>query len=149
MSEKKYRNPVPTVDVFIMTPSGVVLITRKNPPLGVALPGGFVNEGERFEDAARREAIEETGMTDIKITEQFYTYTDRMRDPRSHITSTVYLATSHMAPVASDDAATARIVTDSELLKMLNDPNAFAFDHGKIIRDVTDYVLTGVRRYLG
>ena len=53
-----YRNPVPTVDIIIeMKDGGVVLIERRNPPFGWAIPGGFVDYGESLEDAARREAL--------------------------------------------------------------------------------------------
>ena len=53
------RNPIPTVDVIIEIKGKIVLIKRKNPPFGWALPGGFVDYGESFEDAAVREAFEE------------------------------------------------------------------------------------------
>lgn len=145
----KYRNPVPTVDIFIVTPPGLVLITRKNAPFGYALPGGFVNEGERFEDAAKREAIEETSLSDVQILSQFYTYTDRARDPRQHVTSTVYVASSNMYPSANDDAATVEVIHEDQLLEMLKTPEIFAFDHAKIISDVLAFTMTGIRPRLG
>jgi 8-oxo-dGTP diphosphatase len=77
-----YKNPTPTVDCIIELPGErLVLIRRKNPPLGWALPGGFVDEGERLDQAAVREAKEETGL-DVEVEEQFFTYSDPKRDPR-------------------------------------------------------------------
>ena len=70
MSEK-YRNPLPTVDIIIELAGGaIVLIERKNPPHGWALPGGFVDYGESIENAARREAKEETSL-EVTLMEQF------------------------------------------------------------------------------
>ncbi|MGZ8427078.1 MAG: NUDIX domain-containing protein, partial [Candidatus Binatia bacterium] len=72
MSET-FRNPFPTIDIIIEIDDGIVLIERKNPPLGWAMPGGFVDYGESVERAAVREAKEETCL-DVHLTEQFYTY---------------------------------------------------------------------------
>ena len=83
MSES-FRNPLPTVDVIIEIGGGIVLIERKNPPPGWALPGGFVDYGESVERAAVREAAEETCL-EVKLTEQFYTYSDPQRDPRLQV----------------------------------------------------------------
>ena len=80
----RLRNPLLTIDIIIELPSGgIVLIERKNPPHGWALPGGFVDYGERIETAALREAKEETCL-EVRLSEQFYTYSDPQRDPRSH-----------------------------------------------------------------
>ena len=80
---KNYRNPLPTVDIIIeLTGGGVVLIERKNPPHGWALPGGFVDYGESLEAAAVREAEEETSLR-VELIEQFYTYSDPSRDPQT------------------------------------------------------------------
>ena len=76
---------------------------RKNPPLGWALPGGFVDYGESFETAARREAMEETGL-EVSSLRQFRTYSDPSRDQRQHTASTVFTATAEELPVAGDDA---------------------------------------------
>ncbi len=72
-----YKNPIPTVDIMIQVESrkGVVLIKRKNPPYGWAIPGGFVDYGESLEEAALREAKEETNL-DVKLIRQFHTYSD-------------------------------------------------------------------------
>ena len=127
-----YRNPVPTVDIIIETGGGIVLIRRKNPPHGWALPGGFVDYGESFEAAAVREAREETGL-DVRLVRQFHTYSDPDRDPRQHTASTVFIATAEGTPVAADDAAQARIFTRDNLPPLV-------FDHARIIADYFDGV---------
>ncbi|HBK22669.1 MAG TPA: NUDIX hydrolase, partial [Planktothrix sp. UBA10369] len=102
-----YRNPTPTVDIIIelidRPDRPIVLIERKNPPLGWAIPGGFVDYGESVETAAIREAKEETGL-DVELIEQFYVYSDPNRDPRQHTLSVVFLATAIGQPQAADDA---------------------------------------------
>lgn len=124
---EKYQHPSPTVDIIIeMQGGGIILIKRKNPPFGWALPGGFVDYGESLEDAAIREAKEETSL-DITLTSQFHTYSDPQRDPRKHTISTVYLAKADGTPVAADDAQEIGIFTRENL------PLPLAFDHGKIV----------------
>ena len=123
-----YRNPAPTVDIIIELGGGVVLIERKNPPHGWALPGGFVDYGESLEDAAIREAKEETGL-DIELLKQFHTYSDPVRDPRRHTITTVYVARASGDIRAGDDAKAARVFTKDSL------PDVMAFDHGKILED--------------
>ncbi|NWF99076.1 MAG: NUDIX hydrolase [Nitrospirae bacterium] len=122
------RNPLPTVDIIIEINDGIVLIKRKNPPEGWALPGGFVDYGESLETAAIREAKEETGL-DIQIIRQFHTYSDPSRDPRHHTISTVFIAKANGLPVAGDDAANAKIFNKSNL------PGKIAFDHRNILED--------------
>jgi len=136
-----YRNPLPTVDVFIQLPDGrFVLVRRNNPPHGWALPGGFVDEGERLDLAAAREAKEETGL-DVELQEQFFTYSDPRRDPRKHTISTVFLASATGEPAGGDDAAEARAFRPDELPELV-------FDHGEIVADVLRYLRTGERRRL-
>src|SRR5512137_560305 len=126
---KSYRNPIPTVDIIIeMKSGGIVLIKRKNPPAGWAIPGGFVDYGESLEAAAIREAKEETNL-DVELVRQFHTYSDPGRDPRFHCVSTVYIAKGHGTPQARDDAREIGAFTDSNL------PKDLAFDHAKILED--------------
>lgn len=137
-----YKNPLPTVDCIIELPGErIVLIRRKNPPLGWALPGGFVDEGESLDKAAVREAKEETGL-EVELEEQFFTYSDPKRDPRKHTLSTVYLCRAKGEPQGSDDAAEARAFPVDAL------PQELCFDHGTILADYLRYKRTGQRRKL-
>ena len=122
------RNPFPTVDIIIEVQGGIVLIKRKNPPYGWAIPGGFVDYGEKVEDAALREAKEETSL-DVKLTRLLGVYSDPSRDPRFHTVSTVFVATAGGLPVAADDAAGAGVFTKGNL------PEDIAFDHRGILED--------------
>ncbi len=100
-----YVNPLPTVDIIIeMEGDEIVLIMRKNEPRGWAIPGGFVDYGESMEDAAIREAREETSL-DVTLVEQLHTYSSPDRDPRHHTISTVYIAKGNGVPEADDDAS--------------------------------------------
>ena len=129
-----YKNPFPTVDIIIeMGSDRVVLIERKNPPYGWALPGGFVDYGETLEDAAIREAYEETGLK-IKNLRQFRAYSDPNRDPRHHTITFVFVAEADTGegsaiPKASDDAKNCEIFSIEQL------PENLAFDHAKILQD--------------
>lgn len=123
----KHRNPVPTVDIIIHHQGGIVLIKRKNPPPGWALPGGFVDYGESLEQAAAREAMEETGLA-LSNLKQFHAYSDPRRDSRLHTITTVYTAIGHGTLRAGDDAARAEIFTPDTL-------PALAFDHAQILAD--------------
>jgi ADP-ribose pyrophosphatase YjhB (NUDIX family) len=124
-----YKNPLPTVDIIIEIESkGIVLIKRKNPPYGWALPGGFVDYGESLEEAAIREAKEETDLN-IKLEIQLHTYSNPERDPRHHSISTVYIAKADGKPKAKDDAAEVGIFIESDL------PDNIAFDHRSILND--------------
>ncbi len=123
------RNPVPTVDIIIeLRKGGVVLIERKNPPHGWAIPGGFVDYGESLEDAARREATEETSL-DVRLKVQLHVYSDPGRDPRFHTVTTVFVAVADGRPEASDDAKEIGTFTEENL------PSPLAFDHERILRD--------------
>ncbi len=122
-----YKNPVPTVDIIIELAGGIVLIERKNPPHGWALPGGFVDYGESFEDAAVREAREETGLA-VTLVRQFHTYSKPDRDPRQHTASTVFIAVADGTPKGGDDALQARIFKQDNLPELV-------FDHALIVED--------------
>ena len=124
---EQHRNPVPTVDVIIeLDGKGIVLIRRKNPPYGWALPGGFVDYGESLEDAAVREAKEETSL-DITLLDQFHTYSDPKRDARRHTITTVYTAEATGMPKAMDDASEIGVFQKDNL------PEKMAFDHREIL----------------
>jgi 8-oxo-dGTP diphosphatase len=122
------RNPTPTVDIIIELPGGIVLIERKNPPHGWAIPGGFVDYGESLEAAAVREAREETSL-DVELTRQFHTYSEPARDPRFHTITTVYVARGRGTPAAADDAASLGVFGRENL------PGPLCFDHGRILDD--------------
>ena len=104
-----------------------MLIKRKNPPYGWALPGGFVDYGESYETAATREAEEETGLI-VKNLQQFRTYSDPDRDPRQHTASTIFIAQADKQPIAGDDAVEAKLFKETDLPELV-------FDHGRIIAD--------------
>ncbi len=126
------RNPFPTVDIIIeLKGRGIVLIQRKNPPFGWALPGGFVDYGESLEEAAAREAKEETSL-DVTLVRQFHTYSDPSRDSRQHNISTVFIAEAEGDPIAADDASEVGIFTQENL------PAELAFDHDRILKDYFD-----------
>ena len=129
---KLYRNPVLTVDIIIEVPGkGIILIERKNPPFGWAIPGGFVDYGETLEAAAIREAGEETGM-ELENLNQFHAYSDPKRDPRRHTVSVVFTGIGKGIPQAADDAKNLQIFP----LDML--PENLAFDHALILSDYSE-----------
>lgn len=142
MAGKEYKNPKPTVDVIIEMPSGgIVLIERRNPPPGWAIPGGFVDEGEPLEEAALREMKEETGL-EVVLTDFLYSYSDPRRDPRHHTVTAVFVgkpAQEGARPLAGDDAGAVRVVDPSAL------PSPMAFDHAKVIADYAVFKKTGRR----
>ncbi len=127
-----YHNPIPTVDIIIELEDGsIVLIKRKNPPYGWALPGGFVDYGESLEDAALREAKEETGL-EVELKGQFHAYSDPDRDPRHHTITVVFKASAKGIPEAGDDAAEVKAFHLNQL------PKQMAFDHSQILRDYAE-----------
>jgi len=137
-----YRNPVPTVDIIIELMDRpyrpIVLVERLNPPLGWSLPGGFVDYGESVEQAAVREASEETGLH-VKLTEQFHVYSEPNRDPRQHTISVVFLGMAKGEPMAGDDAK------NLALFELWDIPSNLCFDHERIIRDYRYYREHGLR----
>lgn len=121
--------PLLTIDALILYKGRVVLIRRGNPPFEgeYALPGGFVEIGERVEEAVVREAREETGL-DIEIIKLVGVYSDPGRDPRGHTVSLCYLARGKGVLKASSDARDVRLFDLYEMPKL-------AFDHSKMIKD--------------
>ena len=125
---EKYLNPKPTVDIVIHDRErGLVLVDRKNPPYGNALPGGFIDLGESAEQAAVREAFEETNLR-VRLTGLLGVYSAPDRDPRQHTISTVFIA-EPLNPEqlrAGDDAAKVAFYSMEAL-------PALVFDHAKIL----------------
>ncbi|MGE5188926.1 MAG: NUDIX domain-containing protein [Gemmatimonadota bacterium] len=132
------KGPAATVDVIIEVGDRIVLIRRKNPPPGWAIPGGFVDDGETAENAAVREAAEETGLA-VTLTALLGVYSDPARDPRRHTISTVYVGRAEGTPSGRDDAAEARLCAEGDL------PSPLAFDHARILADYFLYKKTGRR----
>lgn len=124
----RYRNPFPTVDIIIRIGDCIVLVERRNPPYGWALPGGFVDYGETLEAAATREAHEETGLV-VENLQQFHAYSDPGRDSRQHNISVVFTAQAQGVPRAGDDAKQVRLFPLEAL------PAPLCFDHGRILDD--------------
>jgi ADP-ribose pyrophosphatase YjhB (NUDIX family) len=123
-----YQQPGLAVDIIIEIDKKVVLIKRKNPPYGWALPGGFVELGESVENTAKREAKEETGL-ELTNLKQFHVYSQPDRDPRKHTVSIVFTASSNGLPKAANDAA-------EIMLFILDDlPQNITFDHRQILED--------------
>jgi len=144
----QYRNPVPTVDVIIEVEGGIVLIERRNPPVGWAIVGGFVDEGEPVWAAAVREAREETSL-DVTLLEQFFCYSAPDRDPRQHTISVVFIARASGTPRGADDAARAAVFSLDQLFSPsasgLHTPLPLVFDHAQILGDYFHYRRTGRR----
>ncbi len=125
----KMKEPRITADIIIeLEDRGIVLIKRKNPPVGWALPGGFLDYGESLEDCAIREAKEETSL-DIELKGQFHTYSTLARDPRWHTITTVFIASAPGIPRAATDAS------EIEVFKRGKIPKDLVFDHNKILED--------------
>lgn len=134
------HTPLLAVDVIIELADRpnrpIVLVRRRNPPHGWALPGGFVDVGETVAVAAKREAREETGL-DVELQTLLGCYSDPRRDPRGHAVSAVFVGTAVGEPRGADDALEAGIFALHEL-------PALAFDHGRILSDFREYRESGV-----
>ncbi len=133
-----YRNPFPTVDILIDVGGRLVWIERKNEPQGWALPGGFIDRGESAEQAATREAKEETGL-EVRLRDLLYVYSRPDRDPRQHNMSVVFTATADGIPVGGDDASSAK------LFDIHQPPSPLVFDHLEILGDYIEFQRTGRR----
>ena len=134
------ETPLIAVDIIIelvdRPDKPIVLIERRNPPYGWALPGGFVDVGESLEQAAVREAREETCL-DVKLKMLLGCYSNPQRDPRGHTVSPVYIAEARGEPRAADDAKNLRCLPITGL------PDDLVFDHGLILSDYRHYLQTG------
>ncbi len=121
--------PIISVNIIIRYKGGIVLVDRAHEPFGWSIPGGFVDFGETVEQAAKREAKEETNL-DIDIERQFHVYSDPKRDPRgSHSITVVIIANGKGTLKAGDDAKDAQVFSMDQPLPKL------AFDHNKILQD--------------
>ena len=135
--KEQHKNPTPTVDIIIEEDSRILLIKRKNEPFKdhLALPGGFVNEGEKVEDAAKREAQEETSLV-VDLIDILGVYSDPKRDPRGHNMSTVFIGRGlrnsgdEIKAVANDNAAEIEWINIEEV-----GDKELGFDHKHILSD--------------
>jgi 8-oxo-dGTP diphosphatase len=127
--KNEIKTPFLAADAVILFQNGIVLIRRDNPPYQgcFALPGGFVEIGETVEDAAVREAREETGLA-IDLLGLVGIYSDPGRDPRAHVVSAAYLSRGTGKLVSGSDARSAEVVP-------LDNLPGLAFDHDRIVRD--------------
>ena len=114
---------------------GIVLIERLNRPLGVAIPGGFVDIGETVENAVIREMKEETTL-DITIESLLGVYSDPSRDERFHTASIVYICKAYGTPEAADDAKEVYVYKLDEIPL-----DKLVFDHKKIILDFLEKII--------
>jgi len=144
LGKQQHKNPTPTVDTIIQKGTKVLLVERKRDPFKqmMVLPGGFINEGERAEDAAIREVKEETSL-DIVLDNILGVYSDPSRDPRGHIMSTVFIGkisdkSDKKEPIAGDDAATTKWVDLASI-----EEEQFGFDHKKILMDYKEWKQSG------
>ena len=133
------ETPLLAVDIIIepaQAPGRILLIERLNPPHGFALPGGFVDIGESLEQAAVREALEETAMQ-VSLNALLGCYSSPSRDPRGHTVSAVYVACGSGEPEARDDARALQLIDPK------HPPEPLVFDHALILRDYLHYLETG------
>ncbi len=130
--------PLIAVDIIIEYKGGIVLIERKNEPLGWAIPGGFVDVGESLEEAGIREAKEETSL-DVTLNHLLYVYGKPDRDPRGQTVTVVYTASGAGQLKGADDAKAAHVFTVETL------PDNLVFDHREVLSDYFAFMRTGAR----
>jgi 8-oxo-dGTP diphosphatase len=128
MKKTAFNGPYLTVDGIVLYEGGIVMIERSNPPLGWALPGGFVDYGESLEEAVVREVKEETNLNLINPV-QFKAYSKPDRDPRFHTVAVVFVGQGKGILAAASDAANAKVVDPHNIT------DSIAFDHASIIKD--------------
>ncbi|MCS6984327.1 MAG: NUDIX hydrolase [Leptospiraceae bacterium] len=116
------------VDIIVEQNGKILLVKRKFPPYGWALPGGFVEWGECVEQAALRELQEETGL-EGRLLDILYVYSHPKRDSRAHVISVVFVAQACGRVMAQDDAGRADFFPFDRL------PSPLCFDHEEIIQD--------------
>jgi 8-oxo-dGTP diphosphatase len=141
---KEYKNPTPTVDMVLERDSKILMVKRKKDPFKdhLALPGGFVNEGETIEDAMKREAMEETSL-EVHPIDILGVYSDPRRDPRKHIITVVFVGIIVRGETrAGDDAASIEWIQLGSI-DQLRRQNLFAFDHAQILRDYSQWKSSG------
>ena len=133
--QQQHKNPIPTVDTIIQRDSQILFVKRKRDPFKehFVFPGGFVNEGEKVEDAALREVKEETSLS-VELVDILGVYSDPSRDPRGHIMSTVFIG-----KISDNDKNEAKAGDDAEAIQWIDledvDNKIFGFDHKTIISD--------------
>ena len=141
---KEYKNPTPTVDVILERESKILMVRRKKDPYKdhLALPGGFVNEGETVEEAMKREAMEETSL-EVHPLEILGVYSDPKRDPRKHIVTVVFVGIIVSGDLrANDDAASIEWIQLGSIVQ-LQQHKLFAFDHAQILQDYRQWKSSG------
>ncbi len=138
-----YRNPIPTVDIIIEytdgTKEGIIIIERKNPPYGLAIPGGFAEYGLSLEENAVKEAREETGLEVVLQNPErpLCVHSRPDRDPRAHMISNTYIAQGRGNLQAGDDAKAAHLYTLEEVAQLI-EQHKLVFDHGRILQKYLD-----------
>ena len=132
------ETPQLTVDAIIEIGGGIVLVERKYPPPGWAIPGGFVDPGESLLEAVKREALEETSL-EIEVLDLFHMYSKPWRDPRGDTVSAVYQCRAVGEPAGGDDAANAVVFSSDNL------PEDIAFDHREILQQFFQWKATGIK----
>src|SRR5215211_6207598 len=137
----KYSNPAPTVDVILQRDSKILMVRRNKDPFKdrLALPGGFVNEGETVEEAMKREAMEETSL-EVEPVDILGVYSGPKRDPRKHIVTVVFIGiiVGGSSSRAGDDAASIEWVKIADIERQ-----QIAFDHAQILRDYSQWRNSG------